>query len=101
MQPFYFVGYGLLALGGFVCALNFYLTFLRYPLHRLRGQPFRWVSGFPLVGSLFVVPCLWWLPLLSWAFWLAVVLAVLDTGGLHWFAGVLLWHRFFPSSRTA
>ena len=98
MQPFFLAGYGLLALGGFVCALNFYLSFLRYPLYRLDGLPFRWVSGLPLVGSLFVVLGLCWLPLPTWVFWLAVVLAGLDTGGLHWFVGSQLWHWLFPPS---
>lgn len=78
-------------LGGFVCLLNFYLSFLRYPLFRLRGgrqEDWKWISGFPLVGSLFLA--------VAWFGWLreldsvtldvlAWTLVVLDTGGIHWF----------------
>ena len=96
MQPLLLAGYGLLAVGGFVCALNFYLSFLRYPLSRLRGQPFQWVSGFPVIGSLLVVACLFVLALPPWLFWVAVVCAVLDTGGLHWFAGTMFWYWLRP-----
>lgn len=36
------------ALGALLCLFNFYLSFLRYPLHRLRGLPeksFHYASG--------------------------------------------------------
>ncbi len=89
-------GWLLFSAGAIVCLVNFYLSCLRYPLHRLRGRApdtYQWVSGFPLVGSLLVV--------LAWLFWLrgegwapldvaAWSLALIDTGGIHWFLLVML-----------
>ncbi len=80
-----------MVVGGSICLLNFYLSWLRYPWFRLRGgrrEDYQWVSGFPVLGSLLVV--------VAWAVWLrredslaldigAWTLAGLDTGGLHWF----------------
>lgn len=84
----------LLALGGFLCCLNFYLSFLRYPVHRMMGgkkEDYRHASGIPAVGSLFVAISLFefWHP--SWLFALAIVLISIDTGGLHWFVGIMLF----------
>lgn len=92
----------LIAGGGAISCLNFYLSFIRYPLHRWRGKPrseFRWISGFPLVGSLGLVIGLVLMrfsrgvlptPLLA----VALVIAVLDTGGIHWFVATQVWDRF-------
>lgn len=47
----------LLVLGGLLCGLNFYLSFLRYPVHRMMGkkkEEYRGVSGIPVLD-----PCLW------------------------------------------
>ena len=82
-------------IGGCLCVLNFYLSFLRYPVHRLRGMPkesYRWVSGIPLFGSAFVALSL--LHLLSSSPILAagIVLIAIDTGGIHWFAGTMVYH---------
>ena len=90
----------LFVVGGLLCALNFYLSVLRYPLHRLFGWPYRWVSGFPVFGSLFVAASLCLLSLPAWLFWLAVVLLVLDTGGLHWFAAATFWFWLRPPHAT-
>jgi hypothetical protein len=81
-------------LGAFLCVTNFYLSFLRYPLHRLRGlskESYRWVSGFPLVGSLFVGLSLLGLHDLSGMIPVAVVLILIDTGGIHWFVGTMIY----------
>lgn len=83
-------------LGGLISSLNFYLSFLRYPLHRMRGgksEGYRWVSGIPLLGSFFVAVSLlrfWQSP---WLFAMAVVLILIDTGGFHWFLCVLFWQE--------
>jgi uncharacterized membrane-anchored protein len=84
----------LCSIGAFISGLNFYLSFIRYPLHRLRGRSraeFHWVSGFPVIGSLLLWICAvrltaW--PILMWA---ALAISLLDTGGLHWFAFVILF----------
>ncbi len=85
--------------GGFLCVLNAYLSWLRYPLYRLRGgaaEEYRWVSGAPLFGSLFVLLG-WGLQLnelesraVDTAFW---ILVAIGTGGLHWFVISVIYHR--------
>jgi hypothetical protein len=77
-----------LGLGGFVCILNFHLSFLRFFLHRMRGRgrdEYRWVSGFPLVGSLLVAVSLVGLWEEPWLRIAAFGLILIDTGGPHWF----------------
>jgi hypothetical protein len=87
------IAYASLGLGGAVCVLNFYLSFLRYPVHALRGKAdeYRWVSGLPLLGSALVVLSLSLVQLPIWALVIGVIVAALDTGGMHWFVGVLAW----------
>ncbi len=86
-----------LGLGGILCCVNFYHSVLRYPIHRIRGgarDDYRWVSGIPLFGSLLVAVSLvefWREP---WLLWVAVALIVIDTGGLHWFAGTMVYQYF-------
>ncbi len=95
------IGWVMFGLGATVCVVNFYLSWLRYPLHRVRGgdpRSYQRVSGLPLVGSLLVMG--------SWALWLhgvgsvaldvtAWAIALIDTGGIHWFLGVMVvqWVR--------
>ena len=83
------VTHTMLVVGGLTCLVNFYLSFLRYPLFKLRGREsqYRWVSGFPLIGSLLVVAALVIGGFRGWLFVLGLVLATIDTGGLHWFVG--------------
>ena len=83
-----YVGIALLVLGGLICGLNFYFSFLRFPLHRLRGgrrETYRWESGIPLFGSLFVAISLIWGWHSAWWLWLGIGLIVIDTGGPQWF----------------
>jgi hypothetical protein len=77
--------------GAFLCVLNFYLSFLRYPLYCIRGRKgqYRHVSGAPILGSLLVVVLLIPLGLHNWARIAAFSLAAIDTGGLHWFFGIM------------
>jgi hypothetical protein len=83
----------LLVLGGGLCALNFHLSFLRYPLHRIRHptEEYRFVSGIPLFGSAMVLAALIIGALPKWAVVAAWVLIAVDTGGIHWFIVVLAW----------
>ena len=81
------------AVGGWVCLLNFYLSFLRYPLHRCRGLPeesYRWVSGVPVLGSLFVALSLFELHSLAGMLPVGIGLIAIDTGGIHWFVGSMI-----------
>ncbi len=83
--------YLLFALGAWICLLNFYISFIRTSLLTALGRSPRRVSGFPLFGS-FV------LAIIAATFWekrglalTALAIAALDTGGIHWFLGSLLW----------
>ena len=92
------ISYMLFGLGGFFCLLNFYLSFLRYPLYRLSGggkQEYKWVSGAPALGSLFVSIGLVSNYETKWMLILGLVLISVDTGGLHWFLATMLYYVVF------
>ena len=93
------LAYALFTVGTFVCFLNVYLSFLRYLLCRLIGREYKHVSGVPLFGSLLLVIAVTMLHERSLFFWSGIVIALLDTGGLHWFAGVMLWMCLFRRDR--
>lgn len=87
-----------LSLGVFISLLNFYLSFIRYPLHIFRGgtkENFQWVSGFPFVGTLFIVLALlldgFERPLLIYVGTFALFI---DTGGIVWMLGQLTYSWF-------
>lgn len=84
----------LFAFGSLISLCNFYLSFIRYLLHKLLSpeKKYRWVSGFPIFGSLFLVVAAFLLSGLPVLMWCAIGIAIIDTGGIHWFIGVLLWH---------
>jgi hypothetical protein len=89
--------------GALLCLANFYFSFLRYPLHRLRGLPreaYRWESGIPLLGSLLVGLSLFGLHALPSTVIAALVLIIIDTGGIHWFAGVMVYQAFCGKKRS-
>ena len=93
------LGYALFALGAFVSCVNFYLGFLRYPFCKLLGREYKWDSGLPLFGSLFLVIAVVMLRDSPVLFWGGIIIALFDTGGLHWFAGVMLWMYLFRCDR--
>lgn len=91
------------SLGGLLCLANFYLSFLRYPLHRFRGLPkesYHWVSGFPLVGSFFVALSLLVLHGLPGILFVAIVLISIDTGGIHWFFGTMIYRSVYDKKNS-
>lgn len=79
------VGILLFVIGIPMCLLNIYLSFVRFPLCRFLGWECKNVSGIPLLPLLRDLPI---------PFWIGLTVAILDTGGLHWFVGVMLWHHF-------
>ena len=89
------IAYILFAIGAFVCCLNFYLSFLRFPFCKLLGREYKWSSGIPVFGSLFLVIAVVMFHESPALFWSGIAVAILDTGGLHWFAGVMLWMYLF------
>lgn len=91
------VGYILFGLGGGFTAINFYLSYLRFPLHRAFGgtrESYQWASGIPLLGSLLLWISIPFLPSAPWM-WAAAGLSLFDTGGIHWFAGTMLCMEVF------
>ena len=81
------LGYVLFAVGGFISVMNFYLSFLRYPVYRLlkgKNAEYHWVSGIPLFGILSVVGLVC-IPRYTWLSVLAFLFLILDTGGIPWF----------------
>lgn len=75
--------------GAWITSFNVYLSWVRYPLHQKlhADKPYKWISGLPMVGSLFMwlgSALLWWLGQKQWAI-AGLVVSLLDTGGLHWF----------------
>ena len=89
-------------LGALLCLINFYLSFIRHPLNRLRGlskESHRWVSGFPLFGSLLVGLSLIVLHDLAGMVPVAVALILIDTGGIHWFVGTMIYQFVFGRSK--
>ena len=97
-----FISWAAFLVGGFVCLLNFYLSWLSYPLHRLRGlspESFRSHSGFPLIGSILVVVSLVDLHSESAVVPIAIGLIAIDTGGIHWFLGAQVYHAWHTRHR--
>jgi hypothetical protein len=86
------LAYCLFSVGAFVSVLNFHLSFIRPLICRLRRQEYRFISGFPLVGSLLLIVSFFCFPADHAVRWTALVIAVFDTGGIHWFCGTLLYH---------
>lgn len=94
-------GWILFSLGGWLCVVNFYLSFLRGLVFLARGgrrEDYRHISGFPLIGSAMLAT--------AWVVWLrrldsgaldiaAASVFLIDTGGVHVLAGVMLvaWLR--------
>ncbi len=89
-------------LGGFICCLNFYLSFLHYPLYKIlkKTEKYKWVSGLPLVGSLFVAISLFLLYQIKWILILGIILISIDTGGIHWFLGTVLYHELLKKKEN-
>jgi len=79
----------ILVMGMLICALNIFLSFVRPLWFRLanRNSKYGRVSGVPLVGSLMTVASLAFLRFPGWVFIAGILLAVADTGGIHWFIG--------------
>jgi hypothetical protein len=97
-----FISWAAFVVGGFVCLLNFYLSWLSYPLHRLRGlspESFRSHSGFPLIGSILVVVSLVGLHSQFTVVPIAIGLIAIDTGGIHWFLGAQVYHAWHTRHR--
>ena len=92
------LGWSAFSLGALICLANFYFSFLRYPLHRLRGfQPesYRWVSGIPMLGTLLVGLSLVALHTSPIVLYVAVALMLVDTGGPLWFGIAMLYQWEF------
>ena len=88
------LAYCLFGVGVFVSLLNFYLSCIRPAICRLRHRQYRFVSGFPLVGSLLLVGSYFLYPAGHVLRRLALVVALFDTGGIHWFCITMVYDFF-------
>ncbi len=88
------LAYCLFAVGAFVSILNFHLSFIRPLICRLRRQQYRFVSGFPLVGSLLLIVSFFCFPRDHSVRWATLIIALFDTGGIHWFCGMMVYDAF-------
>ena len=81
------VGWLLLILGASISLLNFHLSFTRPLYHRLRRrqEEYHFISGFPLIGQLLCLLSLPFFPTPSVPQLIAIIAALLDTAGIHWF----------------
>lgn len=82
-------------MGAYICVLNFYLSFLRYTIYIRNGgakETYKFVSGIPIFGSLFIFILLRNVELPPAIFYLGVLLICIDTGGLHWGIGNMIFH---------
>jgi len=96
-----FPAYLLFVLGAFICILNFHSSFIRPAIHSMRGQgEYRFASGFPLIGSLMLVGSFLLLPAGHIPRPVALVIALFDTGGIHWFC-VIMALDFYRSHRRS
>jgi hypothetical protein len=95
--------YALAALGALICCFNIYCVLIRFPLHNLMGWEYKWVSGIALFGSGLLVLAISVSAFRDrpFLFWSAITLAILDTGGLHWFLGVMFWMWLFHRNDRA
>ena len=84
-------GYTLLAVATIIAALNFYFAYVRWPLYQWLGKVCPNQSGIPMIGNIAMAmglalvqrtPLVW-----TWA----VVLVLLDTGGICWFLLIITW----------
>lgn len=93
MDALLITAWGFAAFGLFVTGFNFYLSFLRYPLHKLRygDEPYKWSSGVPLVGSLclYISAALFSLTGHKPLVFYMLLATLLDTLAPHWLIYVL------------
>jgi hypothetical protein len=87
------IGYACFAMGALACCANFYLSYVRYPIHRLLfgSAQYRWISGLPLFGTVLLVIGFFAMLPFSYSTLLAVVLLTIDTAGPLWFV-MTTWH---------
>lgn len=86
------VGYGIFILGAMVSVLNLYISWLRYPIHRVLGKSrdsYKHASGLPMFGGLVLIGA-WFLPQSLWLNTVTVLLMLSDTGSISWFV-IMVW----------
>ena len=85
------------AVGSMISVFNFYLSFIRsYWIRWRQGIPLnqqQHVSGVPLFGSLLAVLGAFALPENSVLFVPVLLIAFFEIGGLHVFAGVMIYDK--------
>lgn len=89
-----YVAYAIFAYGCCVSLINFYIKFLHCPINCILGRTVddsKSSSLIPIIGSLLIIVSVYSVAEIPWLFWGGVVSAILDTGGLHWFAVMIFF----------
>ena len=71
-----------ITIGVLFSVLNFYLSFIESKENR--------ASGIPLLGSLILFITLFFVDN-GYSFYIIIIFMLIDTGGIHWFIGIILW----------
>ena len=85
------IGSVFLALATLVACLNFYLSWIRPFYFWLTKKEYKWVSGLPAFGTIFLIFAGILLPKNLYLGCFALVLIFMDTGGLPWFVLVMTY----------
>ena len=89
-----YVAYVTFAYGCYVSLINFYFKFLHCPTVCFLGRKAddsKSSSLIPIIGSLLITVSIYSVAGMPWLFWGGVVCAILDTGGVHWLAAMILF----------
>ncbi len=81
------------AVGSLISLLNFYFSFLRYGVYKLLKRKYKWESGIPLFGSLFLFVSLLFLYKNPYILILGIALILMDTGGILWFIAIMIYYK--------
>lgn len=90
------LAWAVFALGGGLCVMNFklFVDWLRYRLRKPPKEPYKHVSAIPILGSLLVALMLRTLGSNPTVMVIGVVLIVIDTGGIPWMIGGIVYQLF-------
>lgn len=82
------LGYVFLAVGAVISAFNVYTLNLRYLINKIifKGKKEqKWVSGIPLIGTIFLIVSIMMLRHIPWVLFTAVGFIAVDAGGPLWY----------------
>jgi len=89
------IGAMLFGFAALIAVTNFHLSFVRPLYFRWKKKEYKFISGLPAIGTIALIFSGFLLPPNLYLACSALLLVVLDTGGLPWFAVIMLveWLR--------